>query len=194
MTALHLDTTPELEFVRPYIMQAIPDAEWAGPDQAEAIISLGTAVTAGVPVLRLDLPHVIGTHMTGLPREMVNAIGRGTFFHIPGITRHINTVHAADVASACALLAGENGHYTLTDGSYPTADDLAEALAARIDGKRILTMNPRLARWFYGRRTLDERSTDEERIYIPQILTERGWRPTPVCDYLRTHIYDETSL
>ena len=111
-------------------------------------------------------------------------------------------VHATDVAAAIAHIhAGAlNGSgtavFNLTDGANPTLHDLAEALAFRMDEKRISNLSTRpqqlIARFLYGdkyRRWTTERTFDGSAACRALSLT-----PTPVCDYLRTHVYDQDIL
>ena len=52
----------------------------------------------GIPPTILRCPAIVGTGMTGLPREMVNKIYRGTYMHIKGVEEHLSVIHASDVA------------------------------------------------------------------------------------------------
>ncbi|MDE6099401.1 MAG: hypothetical protein K2L80_08830 [Muribaculaceae bacterium] len=141
----------------------------------------------------LRCPHIIGTGMTGLPREMVNKIHRGTFFHIKGVEEHLSVVHASDIALAASCCMNSGKTLIVTDGADPSYSELAEALAFRLDQKRIFTIGERWARWRYNSalyNTLTNTLTFSSR----RLQDEFGFTPTPVCRYLTTHIYNDESL
>ncbi len=156
---------------------------------------------AGIPLLTLRCAPIVGTGMTGFVRTLAAAVWRGTFFHFPGNEARISVVHATDVAKAASLWvesgASSSAVYNLTDGEHPTLHDLAEALAYRMSNKRISNLSTRpqqiIGKLIYGKhryasyttsRTLDSRA----------IESALRFSPTPVCEYLHTHVYDETSL
>lgn len=158
-------------------------------------------VRAGVPGLILRCAPIVGTGMTGFMHQLAAAIWRGTFFHFPGNDARISAVHATDVAKAVRLWTEKEtlspAIYNLTDGEHPTIHDLAEALAYRMKNKRISNLSTRFqqiaAKLIYGQkrfsayttsRTLDSRAVE----------SAFDFKPTPVCSYLRTHVYDEASL
>lgn len=91
------------------------------------------------------------------------------------------------------IMAGSVATLTLTDGTDPTIADLSDALACRIDGKRLFAIPPRLARIWYGRQFFERLTTDAT---CPENFTAAypSFHPTPVTEYLRTHIYDKNSL
>lgn len=141
----------------------------------------------------LRCPYIIGTGMDGLPMRIAAGIKRGTFAHIRDNEAHISVIHATDVARAAQLASGIQGAYTLTDITDPSICDLAEALAHRLNDKRLLTIKRSWARWWYGRSYFDELTTDHT---APCTFIEvfPDFRPTPVVEYLKTHVYDEQSL
>lgn len=162
---------------------------------------LAECACRGIRGVVLRCAPVVGTGMDGFVRNLASDIWRGIFFHFPGNDTRMSVVHATDVAAAIRKIAegADVAHGTvlnLTDGANPTLHDLAEALAFRMNEKRISTLSTRpqqmIGRWLYGpkyRAWTTERTFDGSAAC--RIL---GLTPTPVCDYLRTHTYDETSL
>lgn len=151
------------------------------------------AVAADIPVI--EVPDIVATGMEGLPRRLAEDVASGRFFairdfHYP----RVRVVHATDVAAAARLAAerGEPGRWTLDDGENPALDILADALAFRIKGKRLFAL-PRRWAMFLGIGRAWRRLA-----YIPaegpRFDETFGFKPTPVCEYLRTHVYDENSL
>jgi len=206
-----------LAFVRPYIEAALPPGVALTPDDgdnnaADITNNAGDATTAadytavlcrpdeagamaarhpGAAVLAAD--GVIGTGMTGWPMELAARVWRGTFFHVPGSEVAVSAVHAVDLANAVCLTLGQPGIYTVTDGAAHSLDELADALAVRLGNKRILTARPALARWLPGhgfRRRMAAAAVADGSDFIGRF----GFSPNNVSTYLRTHVYDETSL
>lgn len=145
---------------------------------------------------------IVGTGMTGAMRRLAEEIYRGRYFHFPGNEARKSVVHAVDIAAVVGILLKTDMAslparvFNITDDTDPLLHDLAEALAYRIDNKRISNISTRpqqlFARWFYGRR-YEYYSTDE-RFSCEALKAAVGFAPTPVCEYLRTHVYDESSL
>jgi len=146
-----------------------------------------------LPAATLVCPNIIGTGMNGRMRRIAGGIYNGTYFHIRGSEGKTSVVHAVDVARAAVMAAGTTGRFTLTDGTTPSIRDVAEALAYRIDNKRLFTLPKWAARWwysreFYGFLTSDTSETDTFAEAFPEFL------PTDTLMYLHTHIYDDASL
>lgn len=156
-----------------------------------------------IPLSVLRLPPVVGTGMEGILRKLVNGIYRGSVVHIEGNDARRSVIHAVDVARAARLVAGKAGTYNVTDGTDPTVDELIEALAHRLDDKRVFTvgakrarrmallgrvlpvaMNPQLYGWMTTTLTFDS----------SRLRRDTGFEPQSVVDYLMTHDYDESSL
>ena len=160
-------------------------------------------LAAGVPTLILRCPDIIATGMNGFPRELAEKVHKGTFFHFPGNESRRSAVHATDIAEVVKRVAvaglphkGVNV-YNITDGEHPTLHDLAEALAFRMGNKRISNLSTWGQRWLgrmlYGRRLMSLYTTT--RTYSSAALeTDLHFTPTPVCTYMRTHVYDNDSL
>lgn len=190
-----------LDFVLPYIRRQLPGWEVVAEDGSEADARVALLaydeempadISAGTTVL--VCLNTIGTGMTGLPMTLAAGVANGRFFHIEGASpARISTIHASDVAKAVELSLGDGGRYFISDGTDPTVDQLADALAYRLGDKRILTIKPWMAKWLMPaslRRLAAEGSTARCNVFAEKF----GFRPTPVTEYLRTHVYDESSL
>ena len=145
---------------------------------------------------------IVGTGMTGFPMDLAKAIASGRFFHFPDNEARRSVVHASDVARFIALLVSRKGtaahrEYNLTDMSDPTIHDIAEALAYRMDNKRISTLSTGPQQWmgrkWYGRK-LYALYTTTVTYSAERVKEEFGFEPVPVTKYLRTHVYDHESL
>ncbi len=173
---------------------ANPDSAWIGHESAFA------AGCENCRTIILRCPNVIGTAMTGFPRELAESIFRGTFFHFKGNEARVSAVHAADVAAAIAALAEmptAEGIYNISDGENPTLHDLAEAIAFRMNNKRISTLSTKGQLWFgrliYGKKRYSTYTTSRT-FDCSRLCRTIDYRPTPTTEYLRTHVYDENSL
>ncbi len=157
----------------------------------------------GMKAVVLRCADIVGTGMTGFMRHLAEGIWRGTFLHFPGNGARRSVVHAVDLGRiACALADGdvtalERTVYNVTDGVNPTLHDLAEALAVRLGNKRISTLSTGPQQWFgrvvYGRRKYSMYTTTRT-FSSAKLCGELTFSPTPVCEYMRTHNYDENSL
>ena len=171
-----------------------PDSAWIGHESAFA------AGCENCRTVILRCPNVIGTAMTGFPRELAESIFRGTFFHFKGNEARVGAVHAADVAAAIAALAEmptAEGIYNISDGENPKLHDLAEAIAVRMTNKRISTLSTKgqlwLGRLIYGKKRYRAYTTSRT-FDCSRLCRTIDYRPTPTTEYLRTHVYDENSL
>lgn len=189
----------DLDFVRPYVEACIPGVEFT--DEADAPFtavvcdaSVSAAMAARYPgAAVLGCGWLIGTGMTGLPRELAARVWRGTFFHVPGSEIPLSALHAVDMARAVRLTLGRPGVYTVTDGCAHDLDELADALAWRLGQKRVLTAPKRLARWLPGS-AFRSRCAALEPVDGSEFARLFDFTPVNVSEYLRTHVYDETSL
>ncbi len=157
------------------------------------------AHSAGKKVYILRCAPIIGTGMTGQMRRLAEEIYRGVFFHFPGNEARKSVVHASDVARAAVFLANsgaEEGVYNLSDGIDPTLHDIAEALAYRMDNKRISNLSTKPQQWFgrivYGRERYRRYTTSV--LVSANKLSALGFTPADTCSYMRSHIYDDSSL
>ena len=162
-----------------------------------------TAVAKGLWPVVLRCPDIVGTGMTGFVRHIAEGVWRGSFLHFPGNEARRSVVHAVDLGRVARALAEgglpvrEKLVYNVTDGENPTVHDLAEAIAYRLGNKRISTLSTRPQQWFgrivYGKSKYALYTTT--RTFSCEVLcNDIAFRPTPVCEYLRTHVYDENSL
>lgn len=161
------------------------------------------AIECGICLTVLRMPPIVGTGMTGILRKLVNGIYRGSLTHIEGNEARVSVVHAVDVARAARLTARKGGVYNVTDGVSPTVHDLMEALAFRLDDKRIFTVSPKRARriaWLgriipqaFNPRMLEWMTTTLT-FSSERIAQTVDFKPHSVVEYLRTHDYDDNSL
>lgn len=158
----------------------------------------------GVILTILRCAPIVGTGMKGELRRMVNSIYRGTYRHIAGNEARQSVVHAVDVARAAVEIAPVGGVYNVTDRRDPLRHDLAEAFAARLDHKRVYTLSEKRARrWArlcdmipfttFGQKQLDRQLTTLT-FSSDKLFNRLGWQPNSVTDYLKTHVYDQSSL
>lgn len=194
---------PGREFIIPYIAREMPDcAVEAVSDVAVCDVAVvePSYSLAGLPegTTVLVCPNIVGTGMTGLPMELARRIARGSFYHLEGNEARLSTIHAADVAKAVHLSHGNGGRYLVTDGADPAFRDFAEALAWRLNHKRILTLSSRWVRWIISpalRRIITKDATVRaDGTALRSFADEFDFHPVPVTEYLRTHVYDEKSL
>ena len=158
----------------------------------------------GVQLAVLRPAMIVGTGMGGALRRLVNRIYRATYRHVAGNEARVSVVHATSVADAVVSVLGRQGVWNVTDGVDPTRHDLAEALAWRLDNKRIYTVSASKARLmarigdylpvtgFTSRSLADELSTLT--FSGQKLVDETGFSPVSVTHYLRNHRYDESSL
>lgn len=189
---------PSHGFVLPYIARELPQYEIVSDgdaDECTVIISPDGTIPPEAPTDATVLlcPNIVGTGMTGLPMELAMKIADGTYFHIEGIEAHLSTIHASDVAKAVRLSLGKGGHHKVTDGSDPTYNDFAEALAFRLKNKRIMTLKPLLARFMMSKKLRELISTNRT-VDGTAFAEAFDFHPIPVTEYLRTHVYDDESL
>lgn len=155
---------------------------------------------AGMSVRILRCANTLGTGMTGYVRALAESIYRGAFFHFPDNEARLSVVHAADVARVVNTLVANDkavGVFNLTDESNPTLHDLAEAIAFRMNEKRISNASTFGQKWlaklFYGAKRYRQYTTTLT--FSGKAVRELvGVEPLVATEYLRTHVYDENSL
>ena len=157
------------------------------------------AAASKAPVV-LRCADIIGTGMTGWPRELTGKIWKGYLMHFAGNDARVSVVHATDVAQAVAALVkggAQEAVYNVTDGANPMFRELVDSLAFRMREKHVSTLSTKGQLWFgrilYGRR-LYRRFTTQRTFDCSALCRDVDYRPTPVTEYLRTHVYDESSL
>lgn len=189
---------PNRKFILPYIQREMPDCDISlssNPADCDvAILNPGDSTEQISPNSTvLFCPNIVGTGMTGLPMDFAQRIARGSFYHLGNNEARLSTIHATDVAKAVRLSAGAPGQFTVTDCADPTYRDFAEALAWRINHKRILTLNSRWVNWIISP-SLRRIITTDSVVDGNEFARQFGFEPTPVTQYLRTHVYDDESL
>lgn len=148
----------------------------------------------GVNPCILRVPHIVATGMSGLPMRLARGIARGTLMHIKGNEAIISLIHGIDVAQYARALMGKDVTVNITDGTNTSVDLLIDALARRINDKKVFTLSPRWARLLYGKDFYEQLTTSlrvndaKARKLAPEVNLH------PVTDYLTTHIYDDESL
>lgn len=195
---------PQLKFVIPFIKREMPSFEIVDNDSLPALAEadfgvvllphrepLPDNIPTGTTVLMCM--NTVGTGMTGLPMDLAQGVGSGRYFHILGNKAKVSVVHATDVARAVALSLGDGGRFFISDGEDPTFHDLAEALAIRLNNKRILTLKPWQAKWLMPA-SMRKMVTTDDTADCSVFASKFDFHPTPVTIYLSTHIYDESSL
>lgn len=223
---LKIAVTGNKQFLRPYIEREFATEAKAivtdSVDEADIVVHT-SGTDASVPALRngqqlvivttgddpaaqmpadatvLRTGWIIGTGMEGTPRRLVNAIARGTFLHIEGHEATHSVIHAIDVARYCRLLAGQQGEFDITDGTTTTVDQLADALACRLNNKHIFTISAkqwRLLSWLPiapDVNKADWRTVDT--ILDPSgAIATAGHPKINVINHLKTHQYGEDDI
>lgn len=164
---------------------------------------LETCNRDGIRHLVLRCANTVGTGMTGLPMEFARWIYRGWLMHFPGNEARISVVHACDVAGCVASFARKSDPLlsgavlNITDADNPTVHDFLEALAYRMNQKRISVLGTRPQQWIaariYGRRKMHLLTTTVT-FDGSKVRSMLGVGPVKVTDYLFNHIYDHSSL
>lgn len=189
-------------YLRPYIERELgPEFELVD-SAAEAQWS--ARVYAGGEVRPADaredfslvVPAVVATGMQGIVRELLGDVAADRFFTIRSFSYpEIRLVHGSDIALALGIAARKRakGAYRLDDGTPTTIDSLAAALAFRLNDKHLPALPGKWATVLgIGRRW--KRYSEAPVPELPSFAEEFGFRPAAVCEYLRTHNYDENSL
>lgn len=156
-----------------------------------------------VPLAILRPAMIVGTGMGGELRRIVNAVWRGTYRHVRGNEARVSVVHAVSVADAVVAVAGLYGVWNVTDGQDPSRHDLVEALSARLDHKRVYTLDlskarllARIGDWLpvtgFTTKSL-QRQLSTITFDSSRLISETQFKPVAVVEYLKNHNYDESS-
>lgn len=179
-----------------YVRAAEDDAaDSAALRREKALVAAAEAAGAGRIIVLRTAP-VVATAMTGYPRRLAEAVHGGRYLPAEGSAGRRSVVHGTELVRAARLLvdSGEAcGVYNVSDGADPSVDELAEALAARMNAKRIFRIKDSWARLLLGRRRLRRRGL-ERTLSIARLCAAVDYHPQATTDYLRTHVYDESSL
>lgn len=156
--------------------------------------------SAGKSCIILRSADIIGTGMSGWPRELAERIWKGSLMHFAGNEARVSVVHATDVAKAVAALCSSDtteGIFNITDGDNPTFRDFVDSLAFRMKDKHVSTLSTKgqllFGRFFYGKR-LYRKFTTERTFDCSTLCRAIDYKPNAVTHYLRNHVYDESSL
>lgn len=155
----------------------------------------------GVTPVILRCAPIVGTGMNGPVMDLVKSLNRGLARHIsPAPETLISLVHAVDLPKVIwelTYVLPKNVKspiiYNVTDGVDTDVDDLIEALAHRLNDKRISTVKRRWARLLMGS-AIYRYLTTTLTFSNSQLMEAIQYTPTIVTDYLLTHIYDHDSL
>lgn len=159
----------------------------------------------GITLTHVTFAPIAGTGMTGRWRDTVNAIYRGIYCHVVGNTARASIIHALDAAEVAVRAAMHGGHHYVSDNRNPTVDAIADALARRIDDKRIAVLKPRQARtlaWLTdlftlghaGARKRLERDTTDAVFTSTQILDDIDYQLRDTVGYLTSHTYTDEDI
>lgn len=196
------------DYLKPYLERELAEAGYgveysplsgrdgrdSNPSAAIALAGVGQSLPEGFT--GLQFPAVVATGMQGTVRALAEDVARGNFFKIRDYEYPaIHVVHATDIARAVATIVrdGLSGQWSLHDGARPSLDALADALAQRMNGKRLFALPKTWARLLgVGRKWRN--FSDSFTPTLPDFSAATGLTPTNVCHYLKSHIYDENSL
>lgn len=189
-----------LDFLRPYLLREFGEdivPEFVSSENASLHLLPPSKFTDKISdsSCALFTANIIGTAMIGSPRELLEDVASGRFFLIRDFTYpEYPAIHAIDVAKA-ARIAIEKSFESkafLSDGISHSIDSVARALAFRLDNKQIFSLPKRWALIFgIGRKW---RKYSFERLDIKSFEEIFDFKAEDVCQYLQTHVYDESSL
>lgn len=174
------------------VSSALVDTKSPWPHREEAFKKMCAQNSVAPCILRV--PHVVATGMTGLPMRLARGIARGTLMHIKGNEAVMNLIHGVDVAQYAHVLMGKDVAVNITDGTETPVDSLIDALARRINDKKVFSIAQRWAKLLYGNEFYLQMTTSctvsdsEARAIAPEVHLH------PVTEYLTTHNYDDESL
>lgn len=183
----------------------VPTTEYGRSKLAAERLLADWAAKNNVVLTILRPVMTLGTGMTGQLMTMARGIDRGTYLNIKGNESRRSVVHAIDVAKVVEKVAPIGGTFNVADGCDPRLIDLAEALSARIRGKRI----PAIAeKWFRlaakvgdllgGHFPIDSKGlaklTKTLTFSSERLQKAIDWQPISVVEYLRTHDYENDGL
>lgn len=171
------------------------------PLAAREVELCNLAEQRGIKPVVLRCAVTIGTGMEGYGMDMARDIARGTFFHFPGNQAVVSVIHASQIARLVADICNgavtpSRKYYNITDLKDTPVHDLAEALAFRMNNKRISTLSTRPQQWMgrivFGAKyrrystslTFSARAAEKELNFCPEGTVE----------YMRSHVYDDNSL
>lgn len=154
---------------------------------------IGACNERNIPYSILRCAPIVCTGMQGFVRFMAERIYRGSYIGLSENKAVRSFVHGVDLPAAARATIGLNDVFNVTDGRETLLTDLADALAWRMSQKRIFSLKAKWYKLLFGKKKMDEvcRSLC---FSIEKIKSTGKFNPTPVVEYLKTHIYDEQSL
>lgn len=141
----------------------------------------------------LRCADIVGTGMTGFPRELANKVYRATHLNILGNTAVRSLVHASSLPDAARIALTQPDIYNVTDRTDTLLNDFADALAWRISQKRVFSLGPKWFKSIFGKANY-ARQTRSLTFSCEKLCSAGNFKPVKVVDYLKNHIYDESSL
>lgn len=154
---------------------------------------IGACNERNIPYSILRCAPIVCTGMQGFVRFMAECIYRGSYIGLSENKAVRSFVHGIDLPAAARATIGLNDVFNVTDGRETLLTDLADALAWRMSQKRIFSLKAKWYKLLFGKKKMNEvcRSLC---FSIEKIKSTGKFNPTPVVEYLKTHIYDEQSL
>lgn len=147
----------------------------------------------GIKPVILRCSDIIGTGMTGFPRELANRIYRGTYVNIADNGAVRSFVHASSIPEAARVALTRPDIYNVTDRTDTPLNEFADALAWRISQKRVFSLGPKWFKFVFGKRNYS-RQTRSLTFSCEKLSSAGDFKPVRVVEYLKNHIYDESSL
>lgn len=171
----------------------------AGTEDKESpeIIKVGEeCLKNGIEVVKLLVPDVIGTGMTGLMMRLARGVARGTMMQIKENKAVRSVIHATDIARVAKTLKASNHAKNEYIVSPPPVEinDLLEALSFRIKNKKLPSVSKRFARILDGKELFEELTNDKIADTSNFASEYQNFSFVNPVEYLKTHVYDEESL
>ena len=165
------------------------DSPWLKDEQ----IFTETCRSHGLKPTVLRCAPVVCTGMTGWPREMAEKIYRGSYVGVSDNEARRSVVHAVSLPEAASGVINTGETYNVTDTVDPTVDMLADALAWRIAQKRIFKLKPKWYRLIFGKKKY-ETACRTLTFSCEKLRSRCDFKPVSTVEYLKTHVYDASSL
>lgn len=164
-------------------------------DEAELSAFRERCSGAGLRLITLHVPAVVGTGMGDPVMRLARNIARGTMAKIKDNPASVSVIHAVDIPEIVKASAEKPDIDTLRIGGVIISfAELTDALAMRINNKKIPFISLQWAKILFSKSFFNLVTT-----YVIADNTEfesvlPGFRLTNPADYLRNHIYDDESL
>lgn len=138
-------------------------------------------------------PMILGTGMKGTLRTMVNGINNGYYYNIKSNYARRSIIHALDVAHITRLISCIGGIYNISDQCNPMITELGNALAHRINGKRIYTLPRWLVKMTLPKKQFTQLTTTFT-LNCDAIADKIHYQNIDVINHLLTHTYNENDI